>query len=111
MALELDGRPKPYATAQVRHACDNRPCFNPSHLSWGTTQDNTRDRNSRDRQNKGADVNTSKLTEDDVRYIRAHYVPRGAPNGLGNGGVICRKFGISSSALSKIIRRIDWSHV
>lgn len=49
---------------EVMHACDNRPCCRPEHLSLGTTLDNARDRTV-----KGRGANT-KLNDDAVRDIR-----------------------------------------
>lgn len=38
---------------QVCHTCDNKLCCNPDHLWLGTFQENTRDRNFKNRQSKG----------------------------------------------------------
>lgn len=34
---------KPTAGQVVLHACDNPPCVNPDHLTWGTQSDNVRE--------------------------------------------------------------------
>lgn len=50
----------------VCHSCDNRKCINPEHLWAGTHQDNIDDRES-----KGRNNHTRKLTDDDVLFIHA----------------------------------------
>jgi len=54
----------------VLHHCDNPPCVNPQHLYVGTHSDNMRDRKLRQRDARGTNVNTNKLSEDDVQEIR-----------------------------------------
>jgi hypothetical protein len=51
IALELDGRAKPFDGAIALHSCDNPPCVDASHLRWGTQKDNVNDAISRGRMN------------------------------------------------------------
>lgn len=81
----------------VLHRCDNPPCFRPDHLFLGTKADNTGDMIAKGR-------NRRKLTEDDVRAIRARY-PDETTRALGE------KFGVHSGQISRIVRRISWQHV
>lgn len=55
----------------VRHDCDNRPCCNPSHLRLGTDADNQRDMWSRGRGALEHMLPHTKLSDQDVRDIRA----------------------------------------
>lgn len=58
----------------VMHSCDNPPCCNPAHLSLGTGADNTADAVAKGRMTgapKGLANIHGKLTDDDVRAIRA----------------------------------------
>ena len=57
----------------VLHSCDNPPCCNPAHLSFGTNAQNHAEKLSRGRARNGNAVGSqngnSKLTEDDVAQI------------------------------------------
>lgn len=55
----------------VCHKCDNPRCVNPGHLFVGTTQENTADRNRKNRQMRGVKHWCAKLTDDIVREIRS----------------------------------------
>jgi hypothetical protein len=109
---------------QVCHRCDDPACFNPAHLFSGTQKDNIDDmfskgrqadrslsaprgdkhpsRTQRHRLRRGADHYASKLTEDDVRYIRqcTH-----------TGVALAEKYGVSTAAISAIRKRQTWKHI
>lgn len=89
----------------VRHRCDNPPCVNPSHLMPGTHADNSDDRVSRGRQNKGTAVRTAKLTPALVRRIRKHLGEGASQRG------VAKIFNVSSSAIAQIASRKNWAHV
>lgn len=63
------------ASIVVLHSCDNRKCCNPAHLSLGTNAINQLEayQRGRKRQPKGSDHANSKLTDHDVKNIRAQY--------------------------------------
>lgn len=86
----------------VCHKCDNPPCCNPRHLFLGTALDNARDRNSKRRQAIGERQGPSKLTEDQVRAIRA--------SALSNSKA-AKEFGVSQGLISFIRTRKYWRHV
>lgn len=80
----------------VLHHCDNPPCVNPAHLYLGTQRDNARDREIRQRHKAArGEGNHSKLTDEEVRQIRA-----ALSDGL-----------VSQSLISRIQRGIKWAHV
>jgi hypothetical protein len=54
----------------IRHTCDNRMCINPSHLIVGTQEDNVADRVLRGRSATGISHGRSKLTPEQVLFIR-----------------------------------------
>jgi len=92
----------------VCHRCDNRKCVNPAHLFLGSALDNSRDRaeKKRNRNQSGEKNNLSKLTETQVREIRIKYA-----NGDGSQSQLALKYGISQTAIGKIVRREMWSHL
>ena len=89
----------------IRHAWDNPPCVNPTHLSVGTHADNSADRVSRERQARGSRNGTSKLTEKQVAEIRA----RAAQGDLHRA--IAADYGISRSRVTMLVNGKGWAHV
>jgi hypothetical protein len=104
LSYELHHGPIPTG-AVVRHKCDNPSCVNPSHLIVGSHQQNMADMVSRKRQTLGTRNVQARLTDDDVRQIRA----------LAATGVrhteIAPRFGITRSAVTLIVERKRWAHV
>ena len=95
----------------VLHRCDNPPCCNPAHLFLGTYLDNARDRQAKGR---GADNHRempgeahprAKLTDDDVRAIRAEYAA-GTP-----ALDLARRFGVNRPTIYNVAHRRRWKHV
>lgn len=88
--------------AVVCHTCDNPPCCNPAHLFIGTQLDNIADMARKGRARRGERVPTSKLTEADVRAIRADTRLQ---------SVIAADYGIDHSAVWKIQKGTRWGWV
>lgn len=92
----------------VRHRCDNPPCCNPGHLELGTHADNARDMRERGRavDVRGVDVNTAKLSEDQVLWARSRF-----RDGL-TVAQILRHLPIKNhTTLAKAIRGETWRHL
>jgi hypothetical protein len=90
------------AGLMVRHRCDNPLCVNPEHLLLGTNLDNMRDMRERGRSNKGERNGACVLSHDQVRTIREMSDARVPQSAIG------RRFGISQSTVSLIVRGKRW---
>ena len=97
----------------ICHHCDNPRCCNPNHLFEGSALDNAKDRKSKGRNGDSTPINPKKgvshwnaaLCDSDVIKIRAL-------SKLGVTGVeLSKTFGVSTTQISYIIRRINWSHI
>lgn len=88
----------------ICHKCDNPPCCRPDHLFVGTQADNIRDMvaKGRDRAGVGERNGQSKLTEDDVRAIRASDE---------TVLVLAARHGVSISTISVARNCKTWAHV
>lgn len=86
----------------VLHKCDNPSCVNYQHLFLGTRGDNHRDKVAKDRSNRGMRHGHAKLTDDQVRQIRAMQ---------GYQKEIAALFGIDQGLVSKIKNRKYWTHI
>ncbi len=90
----------------VLHRCDNPPCVNPAHLFEGTHLDNMTDRRRKRRAAKGVRNGRAKLTEGQIREIRARYA-----TGDVSAARLGREFGVSSWQTHRIVRSEHWRHV
>lgn len=87
----------------VLHRCDNRSCVNPDHLFLGTKADNLQDMTDKGRRAVGSKHGSCKLTEEQVKEIRAgDALP---------AQVIADAYGISRSLVYLIRNKKRWSHV
>jgi len=92
------------------HRCDNPACCRISHLFLGTLADNNADMDEKGRARrtglimvgKGEANPSAKLTEKDVREIRASSVP---------GRKLGPKYGVTQVTIDAIRRRAIWSHI
>lgn len=93
---------------QLLHRCDNPPCVNLAHLFTGTDADNHADREAKGRGRRlhGSDHTGSKLTEEQVRLIRARWDAKQAA-----GVDLAQEFGVTSAAISRIVNRKTWTHM
>jgi hypothetical protein len=89
---------------QACHKCDVRACVNPDHIFIGTQSDNLRDMVAKGRDNprRGEQHARARLTEQDVRDIRAD---------VRSLRVIGEQYGVDKQYIWKIKRKFHWSHV
>jgi len=101
--VNANGRPIPDGL-NVCHRCDTPACVNPDHLFLGTHDDNMADRGAKGRTLTGRGTRhwSAKLTEDQVRAIRAD---------TRMGTEIAHALGISSSTVYAIKARQKWAHL
>jgi hypothetical protein len=88
----------------VLHRCDVPCCVNPEHLFPGTQDDNVKDMEQKKRSHHpgGVDHGRAKLTEDDVRNIRAD---------ARSQNQLARLYGVIKTNIRAIKRREIWKHV
>lgn len=90
----------------VCHRCDNPPCVNPRHLFLGTPGDNSADMRSKGRHARGVTNGHSRLTEEAVDEIRRLALLASIPQ-----TEIGARFGVSQSAVSRILNANRWVHI
>lgn len=88
------------------HHCDNPPCINPAHLFAGTPKDNSEDCANKGRIPHGERQWGHKLTEDEVRTIRAAYA-----TGMSTQAAMARRYGVSTSNINAVIHGKTWARV
>jgi len=90
----------------VCHCCDNPCCVNHEYLFLGTQKENLIDCSVKDRCPIGEKHGHAKLTEVDVRNIRAIH----ACNKKSQRALVSI-YGVSPSVISNVINRKAWKHV
>lgn len=105
MAELLFGKPEPGIV--VRHSCDNPPCINPEHLSYGTHKQNVADKFARNRANtsKGDSHYYAKLTSDLVVTLRKEYKE------IRNYSELARRHGLNYETVRDAVLGLTWKHV
>ena len=88
----------------VRHRCDNKPCCNPQHLLVGTNQDNSNDAVERGQIARGERHGRTRLTAENVTYIRQN------PQSLKITALAAR-FGVCKATVSYIRSGRSWKVV
>lgn len=89
---------------EICHKCDNCGCVNLEHLELGTHKKNMEDCAKRNRRPRGVSSTVSKLSEDQVREIRALEGTAG-PKAIG------KRYGVTNTAICCIWKRISWKHL
>ena len=97
IVLTRTGRPwHPPLGNHVLHSCDNPPCLNPAHLSWGTNAQNRSESVDRGRHSRGEGHYAARLSDEEVLTIR-HLVGDGWSQRS-----VAQAYGIDQSHVSRI---------
>lgn len=90
----------------ILHSCDRPACFNLDHLSLGTTQENTRQRDDRGRgaDRKGEKSGTAKLTGRTAWLVR--YQAKGIRNSL-----IAKNLGVDVKTIYNVRNNRTWTNI
>jgi hypothetical protein len=86
---------------ECRHLDDDPANNRPDNLCWGTREENIADRI-----RNGWRSPLAKLTDDDVREIRAI-----CASGTMTSGLLAAKFGVSRRTINHIVKMRSWKHV
>ncbi len=105
ISWELANGPVP-AGLYVCHRCDNPACVNPEHLFLGTPAENTEDARVKGRLAHGERISLAKLTDSQVRQIRALYA-----SGNCTYVQLALQFGVTKGTIGKVINRNTWAHI
>lgn|SRR5690606_19847350 len=94
--------PPPDPTFEVAHSCGVRACCNPRHLRWASRSDNHADKVQHDTHKRGERHHKAKLTEEQVREIRALAETQTRYQ-------IAKRFGVSTWTVHNILTRQIWA--
>lgn len=94
---------------QTCHFPDRDPANNRlKNLRWGTRKDNAADRDQHGNALRGTRHPAAKLTEKDVRAIRAKFAADGT---RGCKIRLARKYHVDPALVTRIINRVNWPHI
>ena len=103
VALELSAGRGLLEAECACHSCDNPSCCNPAHLFVGDRAENNADMRGKCRHEHGERHHAARLSEDDVRAIRA---ARGRTQ-----SELAEQYGVGQSVISRVLAGKAWSHV
>ena len=110
--------PNPDNLRDVNHKDGNKLNNNLDNLEWTSHRDNTLHAfkiglNSVEHllsiSRKGEDSNLSKLTRENVEYIRQHYIPKGVEDRYGNARLLAEMFNITVTNIYNIVNNKTWN--
>lgn len=98
--------PNPENKPEVNHWDGNTHNNNVDNLVWSTTSENQLHKHHILKKCNGEEHGKSKLTKENIEYIRKNYIPRHKQYGM-NG--LARKFNIAAGTIHSIIHNKTWT--
>lgn len=89
----------------VRHKDGDTSHNAASNLVWGTHRDNEKDKLLHGKRPAGSNHHQSKLTDEQIQYIRDNYKPKCSTNGA---IVMARKFGVHRTTIENVVAYRTW---
>lgn len=102
LMCEIAKGPAPSRRHQAAHACGNRACVNPRHLSWKTQSENERDKIIHGTSNRGERCGSNKLSREDVVAIRGSSAP---------ASLLAKQYRVHSSHIRALRRGRFWPDI
>jgi hypothetical protein len=100
--------PNPNNLPQVNHIDGDKLNNHYSNLEWVTNQQNRTHAIENGLHAKGTDIPNSKLSKDDVLWIRQNYIKSHRKFG---GNALALKFNVSGSCILQVVRNKNWKHI
>jgi hypothetical protein len=100
--------PNPNNLPQVNHIDGNKLNNHYTNLEWLTNQQNRNHAIENGLHAKGTDIPNSKLTEEDVLWIRQNYIKSHRKFG---GNALALKFNVSGSCILQVVTNKHWKHL
>lgn len=104
VVCELINGPPPTLKHETAHSCGrgDAGCVHPCHIRWATHAENEADKKIHGTSPEGVRHGMAKLSEADVLAIR---------NSRESSSVVGEQYGVSSSMICRIRRRVNWKHL
>jgi hypothetical protein len=100
--------PNPNNLPQVNHIDGDKLNNHYTNLEWVTNKQNRIHAIENGLMKVGTDYEHTKLSEDDVKYIRENYIPKHPEYG---GRALSKKFGVGEAQISRIVNNTRWTHL
>lgn len=102
--------PNPDNKPTVNHLDGNKDNNRADNLEWATLSEQMYHAYERGLKKpiQGTSHTSSKLSEDDVRYIRSHYKPHDKEFGM---FALAEKFGVGSCCIKRVVNRVSYKNV
>lgn len=100
--------PNPESKPQVNHINSDREDNWVGNLEWVTEEENNIHARDSGRTSVGESSDWSKISEEDVIFIRTHFIPR---DSMYSGIMLAKMFDLKPASISCIVHRKCWKHI